>query len=129
MRRPTAWSRLAFAGAASSLILGMFATVGGFGYVASGATAAYSAAKQTVVKKKLAVSVPKSSASEEYPGNEPPEQNVAGEEQTQSAGAVQGAAKAQSLPFTGISLITTVLIGMVLLATGLVLRRRERRNT
>lgn len=128
-RRPTAWSRLAFAGAASTFILGMFATVGGFGYVASGATATYSAAKQVVVKHKLAVTVHKSSASDEYPGtpSAPPQQNVAG---TQSQGAaVAGVATAKALPFTGISLLTTVLLGASLLALGLILRRRERRNT
>lgn len=129
-RRLTPWSRLAFAGAASTFVLGMFATVGGFGYVASGATATYSAAKQVVVKHKLSVSVHKSSASEEYPTpppKEPPAQNVAGE-QTQHA-AVAGVATAKTLPFTGISLLTTVLIGSALLALGLFLRRRERSDT
>jgi LPXTG-motif cell wall-anchored protein len=128
-RRPTAWSRLAFAGAASTLILGMFATVGGFTYVASGATATYSGVKQVVVQHKLTVSVHKSSASDEYPGtpSEPPQQNVAGTN-TQSS-AVGGVASADTLPFTGISLLATVLIGAMLLALGLILRRRERRNT
>lgn len=128
-RRPMAWSRLAFAGAASSLILGMFAAVGGFSYVASGASATYSVAKEVVVKHKLTVSVHKSSASEEYPGtpSEPPQQNVAGKE-TQ-ASQVAGVATARALPFTGISLLTAVLIGSALLALGLILSRRERDNT
>jgi len=126
-RRPTAWSRLAFAGAASTLILGMFATIGGFSYVASGATATYSVAKQVVVKHKLAVAVDKSSASDEYPGTPaaPPQQNVAGTSHAQSSG-VAGVAAAKTLPFTGISLLATVLLGSALLALGLILRRRER---
>lgn len=129
-RRMTPWSRLAFAGAASTFILGMFATVGGFGYVASGATASYSTAKQVVVKHKLVVAVHKSSASGEYPNppSTPPQQNgVAGQTQSHSqASGVAGVASAKTLPFTGISLLTTVLIGSALLALGLILRRRER---
>ena len=35
-RPRVAWSRLAFAGAASTMILGMFASFGGLGYAASG---------------------------------------------------------------------------------------------
>jgi hypothetical protein len=128
-RRPTAWSRLAFAGAASTVILGMFASVGGFGYVASGASATYSVAKQVVVKHKVAVNVHRSSAAGEYPGTpNPPQKNVAGASTQHSAGAVAGVATAKTLPFTGISLLATVLVGSALLALGLILRRRERRN-
>jgi hypothetical protein len=128
-RRPTAWSRLAFAGAASTVILGMFASVGGFGYVASGASATYSVAKQVVVKHKVAVKVHRSSAAGEYPGtpSNPPQNNVAGVSTQQSSGAVAGVATAKTLPFTGISLLATVLVGSALLALGLVLRGRERR--
>jgi hypothetical protein len=128
-QRVTPWSRLAFAGAASTFILGMFASVGGFGYVASGATASYSATKQVVVKHKLVVAVHKSSASQEYPNNPPaaPQNAVAGETQSHSqASGVAGVASAKTLPFTGISLLTTVLIGCALLALGIILRRRER---
>ena len=128
-RRATPWSRLAFAGAASTLILGMFATVGGFSYVASGATATYSAAKQVVVKHRVAVKVHRSSAAGQYPGTppQPPQENVAGTQQTQSQG-VAGVASAKTLPFTGISLLATVVLGSALLVFGLILRRRERRN-
>ena len=128
-RRPTAWSRLAFAGAASTFVLGMFATVGGFGYVASGASATYSAAKEVVVQKKLSVDVKTSSAAAQYkPKPNAPAQNVAGAQTQQHQSAVAGVASAQTLPFTGISLVTTVLIGSILLALGLVLRRKERDN-
>jgi hypothetical protein len=128
-RRPTQWSRLAFAAAASTFILGMFAAVGGFAYVASGATSTYSVAKQVVVKHKLAVAVHKSSASDEYPGtpSEPPTSNVAGT--TKQASGTAGVASAQTLPFTGVSLPATVALGLILLTLGLILRRRERRKT
>jgi hypothetical protein len=134
--RPTAWSRLAFAGAASTLILGMFAAVGGMSYATAGASATYSAVKRIVVEKKVQVPVDKSSAQAQYPGTptppaqppsqptSPPEQNVAGAE-TQS----QAVAAAETLPFTGISLLVAVLLGSSLLVLGLILRRRERRSS
>src|SRR6266511_5872664 len=79
----TAWSRLAFAGAASTMILGMFASFGGVGYASGGASSAYSVVKKAVVDHKLTVDVHKSSASAQYPDNTPTEQapatNVAGE--------------------------------------------------
>ena len=120
----TAWSRLAFAGAASTLILGMFASFGGFGYAASGASSTYTAVKQAVVHHKLAVRPSKSSAASQY--SQPPAapaRQVAG--QTQVKGSALGAVKS-SLPFTGLSLLATVLVGFALLVTGLILRRRER---
>jgi hypothetical protein len=121
----TAWSRLAFAGAASTLILGMFASFGGFGYAASGAHSTYTVVKQAVVHHKLAVRPTKSSAASQYstPSTAEPAQQVAG--QSQVKGSALGAVKS-SLPFTGISLLATVLVGFALLVTGLILRRRER---
>ena|SRR2546422_664687 len=122
----TAWSRLAFAGAASTMILGMLASFGGLGYAASGASSTYTVVKQAVVHHKVTVHV-KSSASGQYDTTPAaPAQNVAGE--TQVKGATLGAVKS-SLPFTGLSLLATVLVGLALLATGLILRRRERSDT
>jgi hypothetical protein len=127
-RAQTAWSRLAFAGAVSTMILGTFASFGGLGYAASGAASSYSAVKEVIVKHKVAVTVHKSSASAEYP--EPPEeqQGAAPEQQTNNAVAAAGVASG-TLPFTGYSLLLTVLVGCTLLALGLMLRRGERRDT
>jgi hypothetical protein len=126
----TAWSRLAFAGAASTMILGMFASFGGLGYAASGASTTYSVVKKAVVDHKLSVDVHKSSAAAQYPDNTPsqeqPANNVAGETTGSAAGAVAGA---QTLPFTGVSLLVTVMLGLALLTTGLILRRRERSDS
>jgi hypothetical protein len=132
VRRPTAWSRLAFAGSISTLILGMFATVGGFSYAASGATSTYSVVKQIVVEHELKIDVDKSSAQEQYPGTptppaEPPQQNAGAE--NNAAAEVASVEAAETLPFTGISLLATALIGTALLALGLILRRRERRSS
>jgi hypothetical protein len=123
----TAWSRLAFAGAASTMILGMFASFGGLGYAASGANSTYSVVKKAVVDHKLSVDVHKSSASAQYDTNpQTPAEPAAGQVEGSSAGAVAGA---QTLPFTGVSLLVTVLIGLALLTTGLILRRRERSDS
>jgi uncharacterized protein YqgC (DUF456 family) len=125
----TAWSRLAFAAAASTMILGMFASFGGLGYAATGATSTYSVVKQAVVQHKLSVDVRKSSASGQYPPTPtPPTNQVAGESAVKGSatGAVAGA---QTLPFTGVSLLVTVLLGFALLVTGLILRRRERSDS
>jgi hypothetical protein len=120
----TAWSRLAFAGAASTLILGMFASFGGLGYASSGASSTYSVVKQAVVHHKLSVHIKSSAASSQYARTpSAPAQQVAG--QTQAKGSALGAVKS-SLPFTGLSLLATVLLGFALLVTGLILRRRER---
>jgi hypothetical protein len=126
-----AWSRLAFAGAVSTFILGTFASFGGLGYAASGATGTYHAVKQVATKHTLIVSVNKSSAADEYPPKPKPHK-------TQPPAAVAGVAQGQlgvndvktsgTLPFTGLSLLATLVLSLALIASGIALRRRERRN-
>lgn len=124
-----AWSRVAFAGAVSTFILGSVASFGGLSYAASGAAGTYHTVKQVAVKHTLFVSVSKSSAAGQYAPKPKPKHHS----RHQSAAGVAGLQSAVSkpsgtLPFTGLSLLTTLVVSLALIATGLLLRRRERRN-
>jgi hypothetical protein len=125
-RRPLVWSRLAFAAAFTTLLLGTFASLGGVGYTASGASHAYQTVKKLTAAKD--VRVDRSSAAAQY---QPPPATpaAAAPAEAQAAGSLQAAEAAESLPFTGISLLATTLVGALLLAIGLALRRRERRES
>jgi hypothetical protein len=129
-----AWSRVAFAAAVSTFILGTFASFGGLSYAASGANGTYHAVKQVAVKHTLIVSVHKSSARDQYAPKPKPHKKpkkhaagggVAGE---QGAVGVAGVRSSGTLPFTGLSLLTTLALSLALIVTGLALRGRERRN-
>ena len=125
-REPRAWSRVAFAGAFTTLLVGMFASFGGISYAASGATTAVHTL--TKIAKAQKVVVHHSAAANQYA---PENQGQAPVSETQGAQAqgAQGVEAAQStLPFTGISLLATVLLGLTMVSTGLALRRRERRK-
>jgi hypothetical protein len=129
----TAWSRVAFAGAVSTFVLGTFASFGGLGYAASGAAGSYHAVKKVVVNHSLIVSVHKSSAADQYSPPPKPKQKA----QVQVAGAQSGSGVAgvnagvkssQTLPFTGISLLGTLVLSLALIGVGIALRRRERQS-
>jgi hypothetical protein len=118
-RRP---SRVAFALALTTFMVGSFASFGGLGYAASGGTSAVN-----VVKKVVKVDSPrvldKTSARAQY-----------GPASTPAAPAATTVAKAATavrtnqLPFTGISLVFTAALGLSLLAAGLILRWREKKH-
>jgi hypothetical protein len=121
------WSRVAFAGAVAALMLGTFASFGGIGYAASGAGHTYKTVKTLVIKQR--VTVHNSAASAQYQPPPPTIKDtgsVAGDQS--GTGGVQAAA-AGTLPFTGFSLLATVLVSLGLIATGLMLRRRERTDS
>jgi hypothetical protein len=127
---PRAWSRLAFASAVSVFILGTFASFGGLSYAASGATGTYDAVKQVVVQHKLTISIPTSSATAQYPNNPLKPPTVVAPVKKTHKHAVAGSAAVQggTLPFTGLSLLGTLVLSLALIGAGLALRRRERRN-
>jgi hypothetical protein len=117
------WSRIAFAAALTTLLLGTFASFGGIGYAGSGATQAVNTLKTLSSKHKVTVH---SSADAQYPKPPAkPSQGTRPAQRTQVAGAA-AAVQSKTLPFTGISLLGTVLASIALIALGLVLRRRER---
>jgi hypothetical protein len=132
MPRRRAWSRAAFAAAASAFILGSFASFGGLSYAATGAGGTVAAVKQLVTNQTLKVTVHKTSAASQYP-NTPekpkskpftPPKKVVSPAQTPAP-----VAPAQTLPFTGLSLLATLLVSVGLVGLGLLLRRRERRSS
>ena len=125
-----AWSRVAFAAAASTFLLGAFASFGGVSYAASGAEGTYHAVRQVAVKHTLIVSVHKSSASDQYSPKpkphktpKPPAEGVAGQ---QGAVGVAGVRTTGTLPFTGFPLWIAVAAALALIALGLGLRRQAR---
>jgi hypothetical protein len=128
-----AWSRLAFAGAVTTFILGTFASFGGLGYAASGSAGAYHAAKQ-VTTGHLFVTVHKSSAADQYGPKPKPHKKpkthpsvvagVAG----QQAAVNKGVKSSGTLPFTGLSLLATLLVSLALIASGIALRRGEAKS-
>ena len=122
------WSRVAFAGALTALMFGMVASFGGVGYAASGADQSYYVVKALVVKHHITVH--HSAAGDQYPKNptSPSNPPSAGVAESQAQGGV-AAAQSGTLPFTGFSLLVTVLVSLGLIATGLVLRRRERTDS
>jgi hypothetical protein len=127
-RRP--WPRLAFAAATATFVLGTFASFGGLSYAAPGANATVAAVKQIVAGHPLKVTVHKSSAMSQYPPPPQPQNTFIPPKhhhvlaQTTPAPVSAG----QTLPFTGMSLLGTLLVSLSLVGLGLVLRRRERRS-
>jgi hypothetical protein len=122
-RRPRSASRVAFGLALTTFVVGTFASFGGVSYAAEGAASAVDAVKKVVADRPQAVSG--SAAQQQYgPAPTPP-----AEEEQAAAAEVAQAAGAERLPFTGISLIITVLLGSALLTAGLLLRRAERQKT
>jgi hypothetical protein len=124
-------SRIAFAAGVSTFIVGTFASFGGLSYAASGATGTYGAVKQIVVVHKLKVAVHTSSAASQYPHLpkkkpsavfKPPK--VSPKPAALAAVQVNGG----TLPFTGFSLLGTLVVSLALIGAGIFLRRRERRS-
>jgi hypothetical protein len=119
-------SRLAFAGAVSTFILGTLVSFGGLSYAASGAAGTYHTVKQVAVHHTLFVSVHKSSASGQYAPKPKPHKKHHRTGGAVGVAGLQNAKTSGTLPFTGLSLLTTLIVSLLLIATGVLLRRRER---
>jgi hypothetical protein len=128
VRGRRASSRLAFASAIAVFILGTFASFGGLSYAASGAAHTVHAVK--VTSGKLVVKVHKTSASDMY---DKPQTQIKPAQKSQAGVAGAQALKSSvkgsgTLPFTGVSLLSTLVLSLALIATGIFLRRRERQQ-
>ena len=121
------WSRAAFAGAVTTFMLGTFASFGGLGYAAATAENAGQTVKQVVAAAPLLREV--SPAQDEY-GEDEVEEEVAPVDTGVAGGEQLGVVAAEgTLPFTGISLLVTVLISGLLMAAGFALRRTGRESS
>jgi hypothetical protein len=120
--RPRSASRLAFGLALTTFVVGSFASFGGLSYAASGATSAADVVKSAVVSHDPRAN-PRTSAQQVHGAPSAPEANAAGAEASPAA-QVAGS----NLPFTGLSLLLTALLGTALLAAGLLLRRAEKQR-
>lgn len=125
--RRRAPSQIAFALALTTFALGTFASFGGVGYAASSAVSTAHIVKHAIAHKPLSRHT--SAAAQYGPATPPaavaPAAAVAAAQQTAAAGGVSAG---QTLPFTGLSLLTTAIVGFILLLAGIFLRRREHRR-
>jgi hypothetical protein len=119
--RRRAPSQIAFALALTTFALGTFASFGGVGYAASSAVSTANVVKHAIAHQQ----VPRhTSAAAQYgPATAPAA--AAPAQQTAAAG---GVAAGETLPFTGLSLLSTAIVGFALLLAGIFLRRRESRR-
>jgi hypothetical protein len=117
--------RFGVAIALSGLILVVLASFGGIGYASSAASHA--------VKQPNAAREVQSSAAAQYkpftpPKAKPPKQAVAPAAPKPAPQGASPTVTSSQLPFTGLALWMPLAIGLLLLATGLVLRTRSRRR-
>jgi hypothetical protein len=136
-RERTRAGRIGLAFSLSGLIVVLLASFGGIGYASSAAS--HAVKKPTVAKHARIAS--KSAAQAQYAPFTPPKAKVTAATHKAKpktiAAAAAGQAKAKEptapvtaaqLPFTGLALWMPLAIGVLLLATGLVLRTRSRRR-
>ncbi len=132
------WSRVAFASAMTVFMLGFFASFGGLGYAAGSVQSATRSVTRIVVPAKTThvkvVRTAQSAACDQYcdqqvytppaaPPSKPKVIQVAGISTSQQPTSTSSG----TLPFTGFGLGLTAGLGLLLVALGAVLRRRESR--
>jgi hypothetical protein len=130
-------SRMAFAAAFATFVLGAVASAGGVSYAATATTHSIHTVK--VIVTHHAVVVKHSAAHSQYDTPVKPTSKPApAKAQTGGIKGTVSAAKTpktpptvktpSTLPFTGLSLASTAVLGFALIALGLFLRRREIRS-
>jgi hypothetical protein len=122
---PRRYSRVAFGLALATFMAGLFATFGGVGYAASGVTDTVKAVKTAVHVTSHKQTV-QSSAKAQY-GHSQVAAAIAKVQKPKKtpAPAVKTTVKSSQLPFTGLSLLPTVVVALALIGVGVLLRRRE----
>ena len=121
---PRRYSRVAFGLALATFMAGLFATFGGVGYAASGVTDTVKAVK-TVVHVTSHKQTVQSSAKAQYGHSQVAAAIAKVQKPKTPAPAVKSTVKSGQLPFTGLSLLPTVLVALALIGLGVLLRRRE----
>ena len=135
MPRRREWSRVSFAAALAVFMLGTFASFGGLGYASSGAVGSVKIVRHVVVPQKHQIRVrvrTYSSASDQYGTVQTVIKTVTKPTVRTKVIGVTATIKpaaatkaAGTLPFTGFSLVGTVVLGLALIGFGVFLRRRE----
>ena len=121
---PRRYSRVAFGLALATFMAGLFATFGGVGYAASGVTDTVKAVKTAVHVTSHKQTV-QSSAKAQYGHSQVAAAIAKVQKPKTPAPAVKSTVKSGQLPFTGLSLLPTVLVALALIGLGVLLRRRE----
>ena len=120
-------ARLAFAASLTVMILGTFASFGGLSYAASGSTSALRTIQKVATAH--AVVVKHSSADSQYPkAAVKPAKHVTRHQVAPKHQVLGTTVQSGTLPFTGVSLLVTVLLSLALMGGGLLLRRAERQD-
>jgi hypothetical protein len=131
------WSRVAFASAMTVFMLGFFASFGGLGYASANVESATRSVTRIVVPTKTTkvkvVRQTQSAAAVQYsspspqtytpPPSKPKVIQVAGISTSQQPTSTSSG----TLPFTGFGLGLTAGLGLLLVALGVIMRRRESR--
>lgn len=133
-RQVRRYSRVAFAGALTVMMLGTFVSFGALSYAATGASGTVQTVKR-IVKGQAPLAQKATAASDQYAPKPivavvvkktppaPPAGQVADSVVPPNAQVASG-----ELPFTGISLGTSVALALGLIGLGVFLRRREDSN-